>query len=49
MSLLIPRINITYLMESEVAKHSMACMLASLHLKIGHFCGDALVKLCGRP
>lgn len=44
-----PQNNIMYSMENEVAKHFMACVLASFHLKIGRFGSDVLVKMCGWP
>lgn len=44
-----PQNNIMYSMENEVAKHFLACVLASLHLKIGRFGSDVLVKMCGWP
>lgn len=39
--------NVEHPMENEVVKHFMVFVLAFLHLKVGRFYSDAVVKMCG--
>lgn len=34
---------------NEAGKHFLGVVLAALHLKTGHSCGDALAQVCGWP